>query len=144
MVKFSTTNCPCRKESLCEPLTVKYKQEVFGFSINGKKNINKCDWDKLTAIVVFGDSSHDLLCKAHEKVCEFFFSNAKNCKDLTAQKMKFYIKDFFGNCDQIRSFLHGKLYFLCSVCMELLMEKVFFVFARKARLQMFNSHYYYY
>ena len=53
--------------------------------------------------------------------------------------MKFSIKDFFGNCDQIRSFLHGKLYFLCSVCMELLMEKVFFFFARKARLQMFNS-----
>ena len=43
---------------------------------------------------------------------------------ITAQKMKFSIKDFFGKCDQIRSFLdlvtfteeilHGKLHFLCS------------------------------
>ena len=37
------------------------------------------------------------------------------------QKMKFFIKDFFGKCDQIRSFtlteeiLNGKLHFLCSV-----------------------------
>ena len=45
----------------------------------------------------------------------------------TAQKMKFFIKDFFSKCDQIRSFLrtalvtfteeilNGKLHFLCSV-----------------------------
>ena len=79
MVKFSTTNCPCHKESLCEPLTVKVKHEVFGFSINGKKNFDNYNWDKLTAVVVFGDWSDDLLCKAHEKVCEFLFSNAKNC-----------------------------------------------------------------
>ena len=38
----------------------------------------------------------------------------------TAQKMKFFIKDFFKKCDQIRSFtfteeiLNGKLHFLCS------------------------------
>ena len=49
LVKFSTTNCPCHKESLSEPLTVKYKHEVFGFSINGKKNFNNYNWDKLTA-----------------------------------------------------------------------------------------------
>lgn len=79
LVKFSTTNCPCHKESLCEPLTVKVKHEVFGFSINGKKNFDNYNWDKLTAVVVFGDWSDDLLCKAHEKVCEFLFSNAKNC-----------------------------------------------------------------
>ena len=30
----------------------------------------------------------------------------------TAQKMKFSVKDFFSNCDQI---LNGKLHFLCSV-----------------------------
>ena len=44
----------------------------------------------------------------------------------TAQNIKFSIKDFFSNCDQIRSFmrnwsyllkeiLYGKLHFLCSV-----------------------------
>ena len=32
----------------------------------------------------------------------------------TAQKMKFSIKDFFSKCDQIRSFLNGKIHFLCS------------------------------
>ena len=31
----------------------------------------------------------------------------------TAQKMKFFIKDFFGKCDQIRSFLSA-VYFLCG------------------------------
>ena len=30
---------------------------------------------------------------------------------VTAQKMKFSIKDFFGKCDQI---LNGKFHFLCS------------------------------
>ena len=45
----------------------------------------------------------------------------------TAQKMKFFIKDFFSKCDQIRKKLriwshllmkihNGKLHFLCSVC----------------------------
>ena len=40
---------------------------------------------------------------------------------ITAQKMKFSIKDFFSKCDQIRRFLidwknlNGKLHFLCSV-----------------------------
>ena len=46
---------------------------------------------------------------------------------VTAQKMKFYIKDFFSKWDQIRSFLgdlvtfieeilNGKLHILCSEC----------------------------
>ena len=34
---------------------------------------------------------------------------------ITAQKMKFSVKDFFSKCDQIRSF-NGKLHFLCSEC----------------------------
>ena len=34
---------------------------------------------------------------------------------ITAQKLKFPIKDFFSKCDQIRSILNGKLHFLCSV-----------------------------
>ena len=49
--------------------------------------------------------------------------------DLTAQKMKFSIKDFSGKCDQIRSFfadlvtfteeiLNGKLHFLNSVSFD--------------------------
>ena len=32
----------------------------------------------------------------------------------TAQKMKFFIKDFFSKCDHFRSFLNVKLHFLCS------------------------------
>ena len=34
---------------------------------------------------------------------------------ITAQKMKFSIKDFFSKCDQIRN-LNEKLHFLCSGC----------------------------
>ena len=52
----------------------------------------------------------------------------------TAQKMKFFIKDFFSKCDQIRSFLkkeilYGKLHFLCSgECLLLfIQEKFYFV-----------------
>ena len=47
---------------------------------------------------------------------------------VTSQKMKFYIKDFFSKCDQIRSFqsavtfseeiLNGKLHVLCSVLLS--------------------------
>ena len=37
----------------------------------------------------------------------------------TAQQMKFFIKDFFSKCDQIRKFTeeiyNGKFLFLCSV-----------------------------
>ena len=32
----------------------------------------------------------------------------------TAQKMKFFIKDFFSKCDHFRSFLNVKLHILCS------------------------------
>ena len=64
------STCPCSKELLCEPLTVKYDQEILAFSTNGKKNFRVYDWDKLTTVVVFGDWSDDLLCEAHEKVCD--------------------------------------------------------------------------
>ena len=47
---------------------------------------------------------------------------------VTSQKIKFYIKDFFSKCDQIRSFqsavtfseeiLNGKLHVLCSVLLS--------------------------
>ena len=47
---------------------------------------------------------------------------------ITSQKIKFYIKDFFSKCDQIRSFqsavifseeiLNGKLHVLCSVLLS--------------------------
>ena len=51
------------------------------------------------------------------------------------KKMKFSIKDFFSKCDQIRSFLriwshllkkpvNGKLYFLCSAGLLILMVAV--------------------
>ena len=53
---------------------------------------------------------------------------------LTAQKMNFFMKDFFSKCDQIRSFLpdlvtfteeilNGKLYFLCSACLNRGLER---------------------
>ena len=70
MIERSVSTCPCSIESLCEPLTVKYEQEILAFSTNGKKNFRVYDWDKLTTVVVFGDWSDDLLCEAHEKVCD--------------------------------------------------------------------------
>ena len=62
-------------------------------------------------------------------LCTFdYFKLALVNNDYTAQKMKFYIKDFFSKSDQIRSSLriwshfteeifNGKLHFLCSVNM---------------------------
>ena len=45
---------------------------------------------------------------------------------LTAQKIKFYIKDFFSKCDQICSFLlNGKLHFLYSVCLFTFLSHLF-------------------
>ena len=38
---------------------------------------------------------------------------------MTAQKMKFSIKNFFSKCDQIiftKEILNGKFHFLCSEC----------------------------
>ena len=35
--------------------------------------------------------------------------------EIPLQKMKFSIKDFFSKCDQIGSFINGKLHFLCSI-----------------------------
>ena len=48
-------------------------------------------------------------------------NNHKLAVSVTAQKIRFLIKDFFSKCDQIRSFLrilshfHEKLHFLYSV-----------------------------
>ena len=60
--------CPCYEESLCEPLTIKYEQELYVFSTAGPKNYKLYDWDKITTLAVFGDWSDDLFCIAHEKV----------------------------------------------------------------------------
>ena len=69
-------------------------------------------------------SYRNKLINFHSKLRNCFlhgFYNAKlTCDDLevlkrvnnTAQKMKFSIKDFFGKCDQIRSFLWIWLYLL--------------------------------
>ena len=56
-----------------------------------------------------------------------FLEASINLIEVTAQKMKFYIKDFFSKCDQIRSFLliwshllkrslMENFIFLCSEC----------------------------
>ena len=46
---------------------------------------------------------------------------------VTAQKMKFHIRDFFSKCDPTEDILDGKLHFLCSVC-HIFLTKNFFVF----------------
>ena len=44
----------------------------------------------------------------------------QNSRVFTAQKPKFFIKDFFSKCDQI---LNGKLHFLSSACIHLFLVK---------------------
>ena len=39
----------------------------------------------------------------------------RGIKLILHKKWKFFIKDLFSKCDQIYSFLNGKLHFLCSV-----------------------------
>ena len=53
-------------------------------------------------------------CAKHEISKRVLQNTLHNLVADTAQKMKFSIKDFFSKCDQIRSFLNGKLHFLCS------------------------------
>ena len=49
----------------------------------------------------------------------------------TAERMKFYIEDFFSKCDQI----HRKLQFLCNVCLLKSMVKKLFKFNTTAAKQ---------
>ena len=64
-----------------------------------------------------------MICGSYMIVLRTFNSGC-----VTAQKMKFSIKDFFSKCDQIRSFLRiwshllekslmEHIIFLCSVCL---------------------------
>ena len=58
--------------------------------------------------------------------------------NVTTQKLKFPIKDFFSKCGQIRSFpriwshllkkiLNGKLHFLCSVCTSIVRPPLIYI-----------------
>ena len=50
--------------------------------------------------------------------CIFHFSFWISQSPNTAQKMKFFIKDFFSKCDQIRSFLRIWYHLLKKILME--------------------------
>ena len=41
---------------------------------------------------------------------DYLWSTCERYDVYTAQKMKFYIKDFFSKCDQIRSFLENLIF----------------------------------
>ena len=46
---------------------------------------------------------------------------------MTTQKKKFSIKDFFSKCDLVtftEKIVNGKIHFLCSVCIDILLEPV--------------------
>lgn len=52
--------CPCANASLCQPVQVKYKREVFGF---GQGDYLFYDWDVVTTIAWVTDPQ--VMCKAH-------------------------------------------------------------------------------
>ena len=60
------------------------------------------------------------MCYAHKACKKYEGRQGTN----TAHKMKFSIVDFFSKCDQIHSFLNGKLHFLYSVTLVSLINEV--------------------
>ena len=51
-------------------------------------------------------------CATYDKIQAFCNNYSCSYSQLTTQKMKFFIKDFFSNCNQIRSYLRMWSYWL--------------------------------
>lgn len=69
---FSAPNpCPCSDISLCNPVTVGPRPELFAFRVPSRDPDDiiwqSYNWSILTTIAVFGNVSADLFCYAHSK-----------------------------------------------------------------------------
>ena len=69
ILEYNSESCPCKDATLCNPVTIENKKEIFGF-MGGKYDNYKWrfyDWDLLTTLCWPPQSAlPDLVCHAHE------------------------------------------------------------------------------
>ncbi|EGC36663.1 hypothetical protein DICPUDRAFT_47033 [Dictyostelium purpureum] len=89
--------CPCSNQKLCEPVSVGYRKEFLGFSVNNT-HYPYYDWDILTTIGVFYDEpiEDELLCLAHSKDVRLVYS-------------AYYPVDQLGNYTQRTEWINEKV-----------------------------------
>ena len=61
-----TAVCPCKDDSLCQPVTKVPDKEVLGFVVS-KNNWSRYNWTYITTLAMFTDLPSDLMCYAHQK-----------------------------------------------------------------------------
>lgn len=69
---YIKADCPCEDPSLCKPITVTYKKEVFAFGFSTDENVwSKFNWTKITTIVTGGNPN--VTCHAHKNGARSIF-----------------------------------------------------------------------
>lgn len=64
---YSATACVCKDRSLCKPLSIENKKEVYAFVLDLPESQWKLfDWNKLTTIAIRGEYDPKIVCHAHE------------------------------------------------------------------------------
>ncbi|KAL2090116.1 hypothetical protein ACEWY4_014804 [Coilia grayii] len=63
---FAVSDCPCKEQSLCQPIQNETQFEVFVFDVGGKA-WKHYDWSRVTTIAAFGPYDAELMCFAHSK-----------------------------------------------------------------------------
>ncbi|KAJ8299355.1 hypothetical protein KUTeg_023415 [Tegillarca granosa] len=74
---YIKADCPCEDPSLCKPITVTYKKEVFAFGFSTDENVwSKFNWTKITTIVTGGNPN--VTCHAHKNGARSIFLEIMN------------------------------------------------------------------
>uniref|UniRef100_A0A6U2XID5 GH18 domain-containing protein n=1 Tax=Paramoeba aestuarina TaxID=180227 RepID=A0A6U2XID5_9EUKA len=63
---WSSQDCPCSNVTLCNPLTIGNRKEMYAFQTN-INNWKMYNWDELTTVALFDGLDNDMLCYAHSK-----------------------------------------------------------------------------
>jgi di-N-acetylchitobiase len=69
--------CPCSDESLCKPLTIGKRTELFAFATN-PNNWKNYNYNRVTTIALFGFTNPELLCFAHQRKIRVVLSATLN------------------------------------------------------------------
>eukprot|EP01119_Soliformovum_irregulare_P008570 TRINITY_DN21683_c0_g1_i1.p1 TRINITY_DN21683_c0_g1~~TRINITY_DN21683_c0_g1_i1.p1 ORF type:complete len:368 (-),score=51.46 TRINITY_DN21683_c0_g1_i1:45-1148(-) len=87
--------CPCNDESLCKPVDVPDREEVFAFQVNAD-NWKYYNLSKVTTIAIFtGQSSipSEMLCEAHKRHIKLVWEGLYSVNDLADEnKRKLWVQ----------------------------------------------------
>eukprot|EP01012_Entosiphon_sulcatum_P031413 TRINITY_DN3960_c0_g1_i2.p1 TRINITY_DN3960_c0_g1~~TRINITY_DN3960_c0_g1_i2.p1 ORF type:complete len:311 (-),score=16.86 TRINITY_DN3960_c0_g1_i2:117-1049(-) len=59
--------CQCKPASLCLPLDIPPRKEIFAFYVPSSGPWNQLNWTELTTVVIFGSVDPNIVCYAHER-----------------------------------------------------------------------------